>query len=108
MGGQINRTILRRQLHGVGHEVEEARDGREALEKLSAACIGGIAYDCCLMDVEVSHISPLRRRTKLSADLPFRRADACTRWRISYATMEGVRSSAAGLELPAQDCGMYR
>ncbi|ORY77616.1 hypothetical protein BCR35DRAFT_305378 [Leucosporidium creatinivorum] len=50
---QINRTILRRQLHGVGHEVEEARDGREALEKLSTAIRGGLAYDCCLMDVEM-------------------------------------------------------
>lgn len=103
---QINRTILRRQLHGVGHEVEEARDGREALEKLSAACMGGLAYDCCLMDVEASRLSFCPRRAELI--LSFRRADACSRRRIGYTAVEGLRSSATGDRLSTKDRRMYR
>lgn len=54
---QVNRTILVRQLSGVGHTVETARDGKEALEMVERAEEVAERFDCCLMDVEVGFFS---------------------------------------------------
>ncbi len=48
----INRTVARLHLQQWGVEVDEAEDGRVALQKLEAA-----AYDVVLMDIQMPHLS---------------------------------------------------
>jgi two-component system, cell cycle response regulator len=62
----LNRAILGRALHGQGHEVVEAGNGRAALEVLAAA--GGRSIDVVLLDIEMPEMDGYETLRRMKAD----------------------------------------
>jgi two-component system, cell cycle response regulator len=63
----LNRAILGRALHGEGHEVVEAADGRAALAILSEAA-DGRSIDVVLLDIEMPEMDGYETLHRIKAD----------------------------------------
>ncbi|WP_053057677.1 PAS domain S-box protein [Rubrobacter aplysinae] len=63
-----NRSILRHQITPWGMEVEEARGGAEALQKLRSAAENGTPYDLAILDMQMPKMNGLELARNISQD----------------------------------------
>lgn len=64
----INQSVIRRLLERLGHRVETASDGREAIEMVFAG-----HYDLVFMDVHMPVMNGLEAMQRIRAELPHAR-----------------------------------
>lgn len=90
---RVNRLLLARQLGQLGHRVEVAENGNEALDMLRAT-----AYDLLVLDIEMPGLDGFEVLLQMKADLALRDLPV-----IVTSALEGLDNVVRCIELGAED-----
>jgi adenylate cyclase len=90
---KVNRILLGRGLEGIGHKVETAENGREALEKLRAG-----AFDLVLLDIEMPEMDGYQVLETCLQDPDLRDIPI-----IMTSSLDEINSVVKCIELGAED-----
>src|SRR4051812_32278655 len=90
---RVNRLLLARQLGQLGHRVDVAENGHEALRMLR-----GSAYDLLVLDIEMPGLDGFEVLVQMKADLALRELPV-----IVTSALEGVDNVVRCIELGAED-----
>ena len=90
---KVNRILLARGLEGIGHKVETAENGRQALEKLRAG-----AFDLVLLDIEMPEMDGYQVLETCLQDSELRDIPI-----IMTSSLDEINSVVKCIELGAED-----
>ena len=90
---KVNRLLMQRSLELQGHRVEQAENGRVALEKLRAE-----SFDLLLLDIEMPEMDGYAVLEAMKADLALRDLPV-----IVTSSVEGIEGVVRCIELGAED-----
>ncbi|MCB8928860.1 MAG: hybrid sensor histidine kinase/response regulator [Ardenticatenaceae bacterium] len=90
---EINRDLLASRLMRVGHEVVEAEDGRDALDKLTTHCVDIILLDIMMPVMSGFELLPILKDDPKLRNIPV----------IIVSAADDTESIVQGIELGAED-----